>query len=133
DLRALATLCHSRGARLAVDSTFASPALQHPLELGADVVMHSATKYMGGHSDVTAGMIVSAKVHPGEAISYVASVIGRKLSPFDSWLVLRGIKTLPTRMHHICATAQAIAESIVTHPRVVAVHYPGLDAHPDHA
>ncbi len=115
------------------DNTFASPYCQNPLDLGADLVMHSTTKYIGGHSDVIGGAIISRDPAFGEAIYHYAKVAGGTPSPFDCWLLLRGVKTLALRMRQHCANAQAIAEFLAKHPKVAAVHYPGLPSHPDHA
>ena len=114
------------------DNTFASPYCQNPLDLGADIVMHSTTKYINGHSDVIGGAIITRDEAFGDAIYHYAKVAGGTPSPFDSWLLLRGVKTLALRMRQHCANAQAIAEFLFTHPKVVAVHYPGLPMHPDH-
>jgi cystathionine gamma-synthase len=134
DLRALAELAHARGARLAVDNTFATPALQRPIELGADLVLHSATKYLGGHSDVAGGVVVcgtDAPVCP--QLLHIRHLLGATASPFNCWLVLRGIRTLSARMRVHCENAMAVAQFLESHPRVEAVHYPGLASHPGHA
>ncbi len=107
DIAALAELAHDAGARLAVDNTFASPYLQQPLALGADIVMHSTTKYLGGHSDVVGGALVVADAALGEELAYHQNAIGGVAGPFDAWLVLRGIKTLAVRMERHCANAAA--------------------------
>ncbi|GGG23775.1 cystathionine gamma-synthase [Rhodococcoides trifolii] len=132
DIESIAALAHSRGAALAVDSTFASPALQRPLELGADIVVQSTTKYLGGHSDVIGGAVVCRTAELGALMHETARMIGSIESPFDAWLVLRGIKTLDVRMERISATAMAVAEYLEDHPRVRRVHYPGLATHPGH-
>jgi cystathionine gamma-synthase len=133
DLRALAGLAHARGAQLAVDNTFATPALQRPLELGADLVMHSTTKYLGGHSDVAGGVIVCRTGNPAcPKLLEIRHLLGAIASPFNSWLVLRGIRTLAARMRVHCDNAMAVARFIESHPRVEAVHYPGLASHPGH-
>jgi cystathionine beta-lyase len=116
-----------------VDNTFASPALQQPLSLGADIVIHSATKYIGGHSDLIAGLVVTKEKELGEKIKFIQNASGAILSPFDSWLVIRGIETLPLRIKQHCANAQAIAEFLQTHPAVDKVYYPGLKQHFNHA
>ncbi len=133
DLAALAELAHEHGARLAVDGTFATPALQRPLELGADLVMHSTTKYLGGHSDVAGGAVIFAsegELH--ERVEHVRSILGATASPFNSWLVLRGIRTLAVRMRVHSENAMRVAEFLSAHPRVEATHYPGLASHPGH-
>ncbi len=133
DLAALAEIAHTAGAALMVDGTFATPALQRPLELGADVVQHSTTKYLGGHSDVQGGALVFAKRDERfERISHVRHVLGAVASPFNSWLVLRGLRTLAVRMERHTANAMALARALAAHPRVEAVHYPGLESDPGH-
>ena len=134
DLAAAATLAHEAGARLLVDGTFATPALQRPLELGADVVLHSTTKYLGGHSDVQGGALVFRRA--GElaaAVEERRKLLGGVASPFNSWLVLRGLRTLACRMEHHSAHALALARALDGHPRLAAVLYPGLPGHPGHA
>ncbi|OZM81725.1 PLP-dependent aspartate aminotransferase family protein [Pseudonocardia sp. MH-G8] len=132
DVAAVADLAHEAGAVLAVDSTFASPYLQQPLALGADLVIHSTTKYLGGHSDVTGGVIVSGSEAMAELIDRTSGVIGGVAGPMDAWLVLRGTKSLPVRMRHVSAAAMRIAEMLTAHPAVARVHYPGLHSHPQH-
>jgi cystathionine gamma-synthase len=132
DIAALADIARDAGARLVVDNTFASPYLQQPLALGADVVVHSTTKYMGGHSDVVGGALVVADTGLGEELAYHQNAMGAIAGPFDAWLVLRGIKTLAVRMDRHCANAARIAEMLVAHPKVSRVYYPGLDSHPGH-
>lgn len=132
DITAVADIAHRAGALLAVDSTFASPALQQPLTLGADIVMHSTTKYLGGHSDVTGGAVVSRAPATAELIARTSGMIGTIAGPMDAWLVLRGTKTLPVRMRQVSASALRIAEFLADHPAVTAVHYPGLPSHPHH-
>ena len=132
DIEVLAEIAHEAGAILAVDSTFASPYLQRPLELGADVVIHSTTKYLGGHSDVIGGALVVRDAELGERLAYHQNAMGAVPGPFDSWLVLRGIKTLAVRMERHCANAQAIVDYLIEHPRVASVLYPGLPGHPGH-
>lgn len=132
DIAAVAALAHGVGARLVVDSTFASPYLQQPIRLGADVVVHSTTKYLGGHSDVTGGAVVSADPETGALISRHIGMLGTMAAPQEAWLVQRGVKTLPVRMREICAGAQAVAEFLEQHPAVERVYYPGLPSHPDH-
>ncbi|HET6546076.1 MAG TPA: aminotransferase class I/II-fold pyridoxal phosphate-dependent enzyme [Rhodanobacteraceae bacterium] len=134
DIEALAELAHARGAELVIDSTFATPVLQQPLALGADIVLHSATKYMGGHSDVVGGALVFAQDDErAAACRLVASTIGLNASPFAAWLVLRGLRSLPVRVERHCANARAVAGFLADHPRVEAVHYPGLATHAQHA
>jgi cystathionine beta-lyase/cystathionine gamma-synthase len=133
DLAAAADLAHSRGARLVVDNTFASPVLQRPIELGADLVTHSTTKYLNGHSDSVGGVVIATRDEDVEWLSFVQNAAGAILSPFDSWLVLRGTKTLPLRMAQHCATGMALAEFLEQHPKVQRVYYPGLASHPQRA
>jgi len=132
DISALAGIAHDGGARLVVDNTFASPYLQQPLTLGADVVVHSTTKYLGGHSDVVGGALVCLDDELAEGLAFHQNSIGAVAGPFDSWLVLRGAKTLAVRMDRHCANAQRIAEFLDTHEKVSKVRYPGLPAHPGH-
>jgi cystathionine gamma-synthase len=132
DIAALATIAHEAGALLVVDNTFASPYLQQPLSLGADVVVHSTTKYLGGHSDVVGGALVVADPEVGERLAYHQNAMGSVPGPWDSWLVLRGIKTLGVRMDRHSANARAIVEALQDHPRVTRVLYPGLPGHPGH-
>ncbi len=131
DIAAVADLAHRRGAVLAVDNTFASPYLQRPLELGADLVVHSTTKYLGGHSDVIGGAVIGRR-DLLEAIAFYQNAAGGVPGPFDSWLVLRGIKTLAVRMDRHCANARALADWLASHPKVERVYYPGLKDHPGH-
>lgn len=133
DIADLAQRAHRVGARLLIDNTFASPALQNPLALGADVVLHSATKYMGGHSDVMGGALIFADdaLYPGAR--QARELIGLNASPFAAWMVLRGLRSLSARMRVHCANARALAAALQAHPRVHAVHYPGLATHPGHA
>lgn len=133
DLRALAALAHARGALLAVDNTLLSPYLQRPLDLGADVVVHSATKCLSGHGDVTAGLVAVADPALGAELAFVQNAEGTALNPFESWLVLRGMKTLAVRLDRQEANAIRVARFLAAHPRVRRVHYPGLAAHPGHA
>jgi cystathionine gamma-synthase len=132
DIAALAELAHDAGARLAVDNTFASPYLQQPLALGADIVMHSTTKYLGGHSDVVGGALVVADAALGEELAYHQNAIGGVAGPFDAWLVLRGIKTLAVRMERHCRNAAALVDLLTSHRNVTHVFYPGLPEHPGH-
>jgi cystathionine gamma-lyase/cystathionine beta-lyase/cystathionine gamma-lyase/homocysteine desulfhydrase len=132
DLAAAAALAHEHGATVAVDSKFASPALQQPLTLGCDLVVHSTTKYLNGHSDSVGGVVVAARTGDAEWLRFVQNAGGAILSPFDAWLVLRGTKTLPLRMAQHSANGQALAEYLAGHPAVREVHYPGLPGHPQH-
>lgn len=133
DIEAIAKIAKSNGSLLCVDNTFASPALQQPLVLGADIVVHSATKYLGGHSDLIAGLVVTKEKELGEKIKFIQNASGAILSPNDSWLVIRGIETLPLRIKQHCINAQAVAEFLETHPDVEKVFYPGLKSHHNHA
>jgi cystathionine gamma-synthase len=132
DIAALAEVAHEAGALLVVDNTFASPYLQRPLTLGADVVVHSTTKYLGGHSDVVGGGLVTADAGLGEQLAWSQNAMGAVAGPMDAWLVLRGIKTLGVRMDRHGANAARIAEFLLGHPAVGAVLYPGLPDHPGH-
>ncbi len=132
DLRALAGEAHEAGALLVTDNTFASPYLQRPLDLGADAVVHSTTKYLGGHSDVVGGaVILRDATHAGD-LAFTQNATGAVAGPFDSWLTLRGLKTLAVRMDRHCANAARIAEMLAAHPAVREVCYPGLPGHPGH-
>ncbi|MEO5837156.1 MAG: cystathionine gamma-synthase [Acidimicrobiales bacterium] len=133
DIAAVARLAHERGAKVVVDNTFATPYLQQPLALGADIVVHSTTKYLGGHSDVVGGFVATNDAEAAERIRFVQNAVGAVPSPFDCYLVLRGIKTLAVRIDRHCENAQAIVAMLQTHPRVSAVRYPGLADHPGHA
>lgn len=132
DIAVVAEVAHAAGAKLVVDNTFASPYLQQPLALGADVVVHSLTKYMGGHSDVVGGALVTADEALGEELAYHQNAMGAVAGPFDSWIVLRGIKTLAVRMDRHGENAARVAEMLVAHPKVTSVLYPGLAEHPGH-
>jgi cystathionine gamma-synthase len=133
DLAALAQIAKDAGARFAVDGTFATPVLQRPLSLGADVVMHAATKYLGGHSDVQGGALVFARRSDAfERAQHVRHILGGVLSPFNSWLVLRGLRSLVCRVERHASNALAVARALAAHPSVAAVHYPGLPSHPGH-
>lgn len=133
DIEALAGIAHDAGALLVVDNTFASPYLQQPLSLGADVVVHSTTKYCGGHSDVIGGALVVRDLELAEQIAFHQNAIGAVAGPFDAWLVLRGLKTLGVRMDRHCDNAEWIVEFLSGHPAVTQVFYPGLPEHPGHA
>jgi cystathionine gamma-synthase len=132
DIAALAGVAHEAGARLVVDNTFASPYLQTPLGLGADVVLHSTTKYLGGHSDVIGGALVTDNGELDEQVAFLQNGAGAVAGPFDAWLTLRGIKTLAVRMERHCDNAERVAAALLAHPEVTGVRYPGLDTHPGH-
>ncbi len=132
DITALAELCADAGALLVVDNTFASPYLQNPLALGADAVVHSTTKYLGGHSDVVGGAVVVADPELGEQLAFLQNATGAVAGPFDAWLTLRGIKTLAVRMDRHSQNALRVADMLAAHPRVTGVLYPGLPQHPGH-
>jgi cystathionine gamma-synthase len=133
DIKALADLGHNAGARVVVDNTFASPYLQRPLEMGADVVVHSTTKYCGGHSDVVGGALVVADPELGAHLAYHQNAIGAVAGPFDAWLTLRGLKTLAVRMERHCDNAERVVEFLSTRPEVTELYYPGIPGHPGHA
>ncbi|MFI1679414.1 cystathionine gamma-synthase [Streptomyces sp. NPDC020607] len=132
DIAAVAQIAREAGVRLVVDNTFASPYLQQPLALGADVVVHSMTKYMGGHSDVVGGALVVNDAELGEELAYHQNAMGAVAGPFDAWLVLRGIKTLAVRMDRHSENATKVTEMLTRHARVSSVLYPGLPEHPGH-
>ena len=132
DIRAVADAAHAVGALCVVDNTFATPYLQRPLELGADVVVHSTTKYLGGHSDVVGGFAATNDPSAAERLAFLQNSLGATPGPFDSWLVLRGVKTLAIRMRAHCENARRIAEFLEGHPSVEHVRYPGLSSHPQH-
>jgi cystathionine beta-lyase/cystathionine gamma-synthase len=132
DIAALAEIAHQGKALAVVDNTFASPYLQQPLRLGADVVLHSTTKYLGGHSDVVGGGLAGNDDELRERIAFLQNAAGGVPGPFDAWLVLRGAKTLAVRMERHSANAQAIAQWLSEHPKVACVNYPGLPNHPQH-
>ncbi|WP_123532923.1 cystathionine gamma-synthase [Halosimplex salinum] len=132
DIEALAEVAHENGALCAVDNTFATPYLQRPLDLGADIVVHSLTKYLGGHSDVVAGAVVTDDPGLDERFGFYQNSVGATPGPFDCFLVLRGAKTLPVRMDRHCANARELATWLDDHPDVSRVYYPGLDSHPSH-
>jgi cystathionine beta-lyase/cystathionine gamma-synthase len=132
DLARAAELAHARGVKLVVDNTFASPCLQRPIEFGADLVVHSTTKYLNGHSDSVGGVVVAVRDEDVEWLKFVQNAAGAILSPFDSWLVLRGTKTLALRMAQHSINGQALAEFLAGHPKVRTVLYPGLPDHPQH-
>lgn len=132
DIEAIAKVAKANRCLLCVDNTFASPALQQPLSLGADIVVHSATKYLGGHSDLIAGLVITKEKETGEKIKFIQNASGAILSPFDSWLVIRGIETLGLRVKQHSANAQAVAEFLESHADVEKVFYPGLKSHSNH-
>jgi cystathionine gamma-synthase len=132
DIAAVADVARTAGARLVVDNTFASPYLQQPLGLGADVVLHSTTKYVGGHSDVVGGALVTGDDELAEALRFTQNAVGSVPGPFDAWLTLRGVKTLAVRMERHSDNAERIAELLSAHPAVTRVFYPGLAEHPGH-
>jgi cystathionine beta-lyase/cystathionine gamma-synthase len=133
DLAAVAELSHRHGARLAVDNTFASPCIQQPIAFGADLVIHSTTKYLNGHSDSVGGVVIATRDEDVEWLRFIQNSQGAILSPFDSFLVLRGTKTLALRMAQHNAAGLALAELLAVHPKVRHVYYPGLPTHPQHA
>jgi cystathionine gamma-synthase len=132
DIAAIVDLAHSAGALVVVDNTFATPYLQQPLELGADIVVHSTTKYCGGHSDIIGGALVLNDDDLAEQLRFHQNAIGGVASPFDSWLILRGLRTLAVRMEKHCDNAELVAAFLDDHPRIAQVYFPGLDAHPGH-
>ena len=132
DIKELSEMARERGAVVAVDNTFASPYFQRPLSLGADIVVHSTTKYMGGHSDVVGGAVVTSNPDFYEAMKFYQNAAGGVPGPFDSWIVLRGLKTLAVRMRQHEENALAVAEFLQGHPEAETVHYPGLPSHPQH-
>ena len=132
DIKAVASLAHARGALLVVDNTFATPYLQQPLALGADLVVHSTTKYIGGHSDVVGGFVATNDGNLAERIAYFQNAAGGVPGPMDCYLAMRGVKTLAVRMDRHCANAEAVAQMLSQHPGVSRVLYPGLPTHPGH-
>jgi cystathionine gamma-synthase len=132
DIGGLARAAHDAGALLVVDNTFASPYLQQPLALGADVVVHSTTKYIGGHSDVVGGALVTADAELAGRLAFTQNATGAVSGPFDAWLTLRGARTLAVRMDRHCQNAQRVADMLAAHPNVSQVFYPGLASHPGH-
>lgn len=133
DLQAAATECHRHGLKLVVDNTFATPVLTKPLAFGADLALHSVTKYLAGHSDVTAGAVVAGTPEDAARLRQIGAIFGLTLSPMESWLSVRGLKTLRLRVAAHSHNAQQIAEFLEIHPAVEAVYYPGLPTHPQHA
>jgi cystathionine beta-lyase/cystathionine gamma-synthase len=132
DIRAIADLAHQHNIQLVVDNTFSSPYFQQPLDLGADMVVHSTTKYINGHSDVIGGMVVMNDQEVYQALKFYQNAAGAVPGPFDAWLTLRGVKTLAVRMRQHAENAYLIARFLSEHPRVEKVYYPGLPSHPDH-
>jgi cystathionine gamma-synthase len=132
DIATLAQLAHEAGALMVVDNTFASPYLQQPVAFGADAVVHSTTKYLGGHSDVVGGALVVADPALGERCAFLQNATGAVAGPFDAWLTLRGVRTLAARMDRHCANAARVAEMLAAHPAVAEVRYPGRPGHPGH-
>lgn len=132
DIEAASKIAHDHGALCVVDNTFMSPYLQQPLKLGADIVLHSTTKYLGGHSDLIGGAVATSDAQLYEKVRFAQNAAGAVPGPFDCWLVLRGIRTLAVRMDRHCSNAQKIAEFLAQHPRVSKTIYPGLDQHPQH-
>ncbi|RYZ35750.1 MAG: aminotransferase class V-fold PLP-dependent enzyme, partial [Sphingobacteriales bacterium] len=132
DIAAIAAITHQHHALLCVDNTFTSPILQKPLALGADIVVHSATKYLGGHSDLIAGAVITKDAELGAQLKFLQNAAGNVLGPFDSWLIIRGLETLPLRVRQQSASATLIAEYLNAHEDIEAVYYPGLKTHPNH-
>jgi cystathionine beta-lyase/cystathionine gamma-synthase len=133
DLEGACMIAHAHGIPVIVDNTFASPYVQRPIDFGADMVLHSTTKFLNGHSDSVGGVVVATRDDHIEWLRFVQNAQGAIIGPMDAWLVLRGTKTLPIRMERHNANAQALAEFLASHPKVTAVHYPGLPSHPQHA
>jgi cystathionine beta-lyase/cystathionine gamma-synthase len=133
DLKMLAELAHHHHALLVVDNTFASPYFQKPITLGADIVLHSATKYLGGHSDLVSGVVIAAHENIAHELRFIQNAAGAVPGPFECWLCLRSVKTLAIRMNQHEANAKIIADYCEHHPMVIATHYPGLQSHPQHA
>jgi len=132
DIAAVSDIAHKRGCELVVDNTFMSPYFQQPLRLGADMVLHSTTKFLNGHSDGIGGVLVCSTAEQAEKLAFVQKAVGAVLSPFECWLVLRGVKTLAVRMRQHDESGRAIAEYLSTHRKVKLVFYPGLKSHPQH-
>jgi cystathionine beta-lyase/cystathionine gamma-synthase len=132
DIRAVADVCHEKGVELAVDNTFMSPYFQRPIELGADIVMHSTTKFLNGHSDGLGGVLVGTKPQHREDFAFVQKCTGGILSPFECWMILRGVKTLAVRMRQHDESGRRVAQFLAGHKKVQKVHYPGLSTHPQH-
>jgi cystathionine beta-lyase/cystathionine gamma-synthase len=132
DIRAVADVCHEKGVELAVDNTFMSPYFQRPIELGADIVMHSTTKFLNGHSDGLGGALVGTKPEHKENFAFIQKCTGGILSPFESWMILRGVKTLAVRMRQHDESGRKIAAYLASHKKISKVFYPGLPSHPQH-
>jgi cystathionine beta-lyase/cystathionine gamma-synthase len=132
DIPAISEITRAAGAALIVDNTFGTPFLQRPLDLGADIVVHSATKYLSGHGDITAGVVAAGPPY-SEALEQLRKLVGGVLGPFEAWLAHRGLKTLPLRMGRQCENARLISARLASHPKIAKVHHPALDDHPDHA
>lgn len=132
DIKTIAEVAKQNNILLCVDNTFASPVLQQPIKLGADIVVHSATKYLGGHSDLIAGLVITKTQELGDEIKFIQNASGAILSPHDSWLVIRGIETLNLRVKQHCANALVVAKFLTTHPAVENVYFPGLKSHHNH-
>lgn len=132
DIRAASEIAHRAGVKVAVDNTFMSPYFQRPLELGADIVIHSTTKYLNGHSDGVGGAVIVKDEEDALKLKFVQNAAGAIISPMDAWLVLRGVKTLPLRMRQHDANGRAVAAFLSEHPKVTRVHYPGLPSHPQY-
>ena len=133
DIRAVADICHRHGVELSIDNTFMSPYFQQPIALGADIAMHSTTKYLNGHSDGLGGVLVGTKPEHKDQFAFIQKCTGGILSPFEAWLVLRGVKTLALRMQQHDRSGRAVAAMLEAHPKVARVYYPGLPSHPQHA
>ena len=133
DIRTVARIAQGRNVMLCVDNTFASPYLQNPLDLGADIVMHSVTKYLGGHSDTVMGALITNDDEVARRLAFIQNASGAVAGPQDCFLVLRGVKTLHLRMQRHCENAKAVAEYLAAHPKVGKVYYPGFESHPNHA
>ena len=133
DLAAACEVAHKRNVAVVVDNTFASPYVQRPIDFGADLVIHSTTKFLNGHSDSVGGVVVALRDEHVEALRFIQNAAGAIIGPMDAWLVLRGTKTLPIRMERHNANAMVLAEFLASHPKVTQVHYPGLPSHPQHA
>ena len=132
DIKAICNLAHKHDILVAVDNTFMSPYFQRPIELGADFIVHSTTKYLNGHSDVIGGIIIVNDVEYGEKLHFIQMSVGAVPGPFDCWLTLLGVKTLHLRMHRHASNAQAVAEFLESHPQVEKITYPGLKSHPQY-
>lgn len=132
DIQKIAAIAKKKNVLVCVDNTFATPILQKPLDLGADISLHSATKYLGGHSDVIAGAIVTKDAALGAELKFIQNATGAGLSPWDSWLIIRGLETLELRVKHISNAALKVAKFLEKHPAIAEVHYPGLKTHPNH-